>query len=75
LGLNLLSLAHTSISVPSTVKCSSDRAGGPSLGENAFEERWATYPSSNRWRFFVNTVASRTGSSMFRPTNQRKSRL
>jgi serine/threonine protein kinase len=32
-------------------------------------------PSSKRSRFLVNTVTSQIGSSMFKPTNHRKSRL
>src|SRR5215831_526060 len=32
-------------------------------------------PRSNRSRFLVNTVTSQTGSSMLKPTNQRKRRL
>jgi hypothetical protein len=39
------------------------------------EEDLATSCSSSRSRFFVNTVASHTGSSMFIPTSQRNSTL
>src|SRR5207249_9907279 len=72
----LLRLAHASINVPSTVKCSSDRKPRPRAWANTRSKKTrATSPASNRSRFFVNTVASQTGSSISRPTNQRKSRL
>jgi hypothetical protein len=76
LARKLFKLAHASINVPSTEKWSLDRSG--------FTSRWAstaamnfaaTSASSSRSRFFVNTVASHTGSSMPSPTNQRNSRL
>ncbi len=35
----------------------------------------ATSPSSRRFRFFVNTVTSQTGSSRFMPTNHRNNTL
>src|SRR3972149_5171688 len=75
-GLKLFCPAQASISVPSTVKCSSDnspcsRANFPSSVKKAR----ATSASSRRSRFFENTVKSQTGSSMFNPTNQRNSRL
>src|SRR5260370_1091808 len=46
------------------------------VGLNIDDPVWdATVFTKNRERFLVKTVASHTGSSMFSPTNQRKSRL
>src|SRR6266849_1033448 len=68
--------AHASISVPSTVKCSSlskppDRACFTTACKNFCE----ISPASSRSRFLVNTVTSHTASSISSPTNQRNSRL
>jgi hypothetical protein len=59
LRVKLLRRVQASISVPSTVKCSSDsnpraRPWATTRSKNA----WATPPSSSRCRFLVNTVAA-----------------
>jgi hypothetical protein len=62
--------------VPSTEKCSSDSSGATSLcASTAASSLRAISVLSSRSRFFVNTVATHTGSSMPSPTNQRNSRL
>ena len=76
LGLKLLRPANASISVPSTVKCSSDN-NALTCGwlSTAWKNLAAIAPSSSRSRFLVNTVTSHTGSSIARPVNQRNGRL
>jgi hypothetical protein len=69
-------LAHASISVPSTLKCSSDvRLAASACSRIRSKNFCATSPSIKRSRFLLNTVGSHTGSSIFRPTNQRNNRL
>src|SRR5690349_14227195 len=64
--------AQASISVPSTEKCSVEsRRLTCGSARIARRKPWAISPSSNRSRFLVNTVASHTGASIDRPTNQR----
>jgi hypothetical protein len=75
LGLKLFIEAQASINAPSTEKCSLDisfvtRGCARTVARNLA----AIAPSSRRSRFFENTVASHTGSSIARPTNQRNNR-
>jgi hypothetical protein len=67
---------HASISVPSTVKCSSlnkrCRFAAPTT---AAKNACATSPCNSRSRFFEKLVASHTRSLIPSPTNQRNSRL
>src|SRR5437899_11174590 len=46
------------------------KAAAPRLRQHTVKKTRATSPASIRSRFFVNTVASQTGSSISRPTNQ-----
>src|SRR5215472_3094799 len=74
--LKLFKPAHASSNVPSTVKCSSDmRLKALACSTTKPKNCLATSAFSSRSRFFVNTVTSHTGSSIFSPTNQRNSRL
>src|SRR5438093_588842 len=74
--LKLFWLAQASISVPSTVKCSSlSRSCSRAIRSTSSKNALATSPFSNRSRFLEYTVASQTGSSMFKPTNHRNSKL
>jgi hypothetical protein len=52
-----------------------EQAARPRLGQDARKEGLGNAPAKSRSRFFVNTVGSQTASSLFSPTNQRKSRL
>ena len=62
--------------MPSTLKCSSDnRSLARACFSTCAKNFSAISPFSNRSRFLLNTVGTHTGSSMFRPTNQRNSRL
>jgi hypothetical protein len=75
-GRKLFMLAHASISVPSTEKCS-DESSGTTAGSvgSADKKHRAMSPASGRSRFLVNTVTSHTGASMDRPMNHRNSML
>ena len=75
LGTKLLRLAQASSIVPSTVKCSSlNKSWRRACCITAPSNRCATSPAINRSRFFVNTVASHSCSSIPKPTNQRNSK-
>src|SRR6201987_1104863 len=75
-GTKLFMLAHASISVPSTEKCSLDKSPRTCGRFSTVTKNLAAMsPSSRRSRFLQNTVASHTGSSIDRPTNQRNNRL
>jgi hypothetical protein len=68
-GCRLFIDAQASISVPSTEKCSSESSGATSLwARTAASSLRAISVLSSRWRFFVNTVGTHTGSSMPSPT-------
>src|SRR5207248_1762684 len=68
--------AQVSISVPSTVKCSSEsRPRGRACTSTAVKKASATSPYTNRSRFLVNTVTSHTGSSIVSPTHQREQEI
>src|SRR5271157_722014 len=72
----LFQLAQASISVPSTVKCSSlCRSCARASFRTAWKKASATSPCSRRSRFLPYPVASQSGSSRFKPTNQRNKRL
>ena len=74
LDLKLLWLAHASIKVPSTVKCSVEsRSRLRACSTTSANKVLATSAANSRSRFLVNIVRSQTGSSMFIPTNQRNS--
>ena len=76
LSHELLRLAQASISVASTVKCSSlNSSCARACSTMATSNRCDTSPCISRSRFLVNTVASHTASSEFSPINQRYSRL
>ncbi len=45
------------------------------FGQNFVEKRLGLIARQQSIRFFVNTVSTHTGSSMFKPTNQRNNRL
>ena len=76
LGWNDLWLAQAWMSVPSTEKCSCDMSALiRACATTAASRRWATSPSSRRSRFLLKVLASHTGASIDRPTNQRNSRL
>src|SRR5690348_12926302 len=65
-ALGTLVSGPDSINVPSTVKCSLE--SGPwaaACSTTAVKKPCATSPTSKRSRFFVKTVTSQTGSSMF----------
>ncbi len=65
-----------SISVPSTVKCSSgSRLRRSAARTTSSNSCWPTWCSSSRSRFFVNTVASKLRTISCMPKNQRNSRL
>jgi hypothetical protein len=75
-GLEALTEAHASISVPSTEKCSSDSSGSTRRWfSKVCMNRWSTSPSCNRSRFLLKVVGTQTGASGDKPTNQRNSRL
>ena len=60
LRLKLLMLAAASISVPSTLKCSSDKSPCRSaFHTTSSNSAWPILCSSNRCRFFVDTVGSK----------------
>jgi hypothetical protein len=68
--------AQASISVPSTVTCSSDHSTRARACARIWSKKaWATSPASKRSRLLLNVEGSRLGSSMFNPTNQRNKRL
>lgn len=68
--------AQASIKIPSTLKCSSLKSPWALVCSNTrYMNLREIPPQRNLWRFLVNVVASHTGSSMLRPTNQRKSKL
>ena len=72
----LFRLAQASNCVPSTVKCSSEsRPAARAWAWTASKKAAAPSPASSRSRFLVNVVGCQTGSSIFKPTNQRNSRL
>ena len=72
MGRKLFSEAHASISVPSTVKCSSDRRFAERACERTFSKNFfATSEASSRSWFWENVEGSQTSSSSDRPTNQR----
>src|SRR5438309_1245460 len=75
LGTKLLPLAQASIKVPSTVKCSSQQRLSRACRNTISSKCCTILPPISRSRFFENTVASHTGLSEFKPTNQRNSRL
>src|SRR5205823_9131768 len=69
-------LAQASINVPSTEKCSLDKSLRTSgRFKTPVRNLAATSPPKRRSRFLQKTVASHTGSSAERPTNQRNRRL
>src|SRR5581483_3934820 len=73
--LKLFWPAQASISVPSTVTCSSDnRRWALACASTCSKNAVATLPASKRSRFLVKTVTAHTGASRSRPTNQRNSR-
>jgi hypothetical protein len=70
-----LVLAQASRRVPSTEKCPVEsRVRTFGCASTVGRNRLATSPASSRSRFLVKVVASHTGSSTPRPTNQRNSR-
>jgi hypothetical protein len=74
--LKLLRLAHASMSVPSTLKCS--RLISPAAfacSTIARKNCPAASLATRRSRFFVKTVGSKLGSSMSMSRNQRNKRL
>lgn len=76
LRLKLFCPAQASISVPSTVKCSSDSSScSRAYAKTCSKKACATSPSSKRSRFLLNVEGSQTGSSICKPTNYRNSRL
>jgi len=52
-----------------------EQAAAAGVVDHPLQEGRGDVAASSRWRFLVKTVGSHTGSSMFRPTKQRKSRL
>src|SRR5580700_11990770 len=76
LSWKLFCPAQASISVPSTVKCSSDNSRFLRACRNTTRKNSsAISPSNKRSRFLVNTVGCHTSSFIDIPTNQRYSRL
>ena len=72
----LLWLAQAWISVPSTLKCSSDRSPRCSaISTVALKMSVAASCSIRRSRFLLKTEWFQTVSSIANPTNQRKSKL
>jgi hypothetical protein len=74
-AVKLLKLAHASMRVPSTVVLGGQQVLRLRLGQHPLEEGPGDVALEQRSRFLVNTVGPQTGSSMLRPTNQRKRRL
>jgi hypothetical protein len=75
-GRKLFMLAHASISVPSTEKCSSESSALTRCWFSTAAMNWtAISPAISRSRFFVNTVTSHTTASSDNPTNQQNTRL
>src|SRR5207302_198798 len=66
----LLWLAHASIRVPSTVKCSSDKYGW-ACASTRWKNASAISSFSSRSRFLLNTAWFHTSSSISIPTNHR----
>jgi hypothetical protein len=75
-GRNDVWLARAWISVPSTEKCSSDiSAVTRGCASTAASRQRVALAHGSRSRVLVKLVASHTGVSIARPTNQRKNRL
>ena len=74
LAAKALLSAHASISVPSTVKCSSD-INLFACSFTSAKNCCATSLFNSRSRFLLNTAWFHTASSISRPTNQRNSKL